>query len=145
MAKQLFIINKIDDKHKCIKSNYGHLKVKYSIGCCTLCNDWEHRLFHPLSQHSWDMFLDILLMWWKFNFITLPHHKMLQPWAFNIHKECHGKAYKKNLPYFHCAIGIRCLSCRVEHDKTHSLKNLDLDNNTRIIVDEKNPSKRGVI
>lgn len=56
-----------------------------------------------------------------------------------------GRLIKKNLSYFHCAISTRCLSCRVEHDEIHSLKNLDLDNNTRIIEDEKSPSKRGVI
>jgi hypothetical protein len=56
-----------------------------------------------------------------------------------------GRLIKKTLSYFHCVIGTRCLSCRVEHDKIHSPKNLDLDNNTRIIEDENSPSKRGVI
>jgi len=56
-----------------------------------------------------------------------------------------GRLIKKNLSYFHCFIGTECLSCRVEHDKIHSPKNLDLDNNTRIIEDEKNTNKKGVI
>ncbi len=111
MAKQPFIINKIDNKHKCIKSNYGHMEVKYSNGYCTLYNDWEHRLLHPLSQHCWDMLLDILLMWWKFNLITLPHHKMLQPWAFNIHKECHMPFNNQSYHIFneHLLTKITCL------------------------------------
>ncbi len=111
VAKQPFIINKIDNKHKCIKSNYGHMEVKYSNGYCTLCNDWEHRLLHPLNQHCWDMILNTLLMWWKFNLITLPHHKMLQPWVFNIHKECHMPFNNQSYHIFdeHLLTKITCL------------------------------------